>query len=1034
MPNEPYRSLRPLRSVPRRQDIERDLERGMLSPYFGLGPSMGKHERSIDQMKQDIHHPFHGIHTKRLQDGGSPNEMEMDDEDAGQPYIHDMEPPESRQEYRGMDKPPFEEDSDINRWSGERSLDDMYRELMTPGRELRAARGGRFQDGGRPNLYPYQDPQTQRAETPAPGFMDIAQQWGRKLPEIVRDIPNYPPIRKFLDEAPGYPDRSKYPPMTAGQIGKKWLGTARDIGQAIPPTIKSLREKYHFNRGGRTPFSMYQQGGDVRKTDDPQYEETYIEAMPGFGKWQRRRKEAASLSLQGPGTSIADGMSDQDQAPIISPRLSLPEPYPRDPEQQKPQTFTPQQKLQYEQNPEGWDAIQPENFPGGANEYWKLYGVTPPGEINPRDVRSRNPEGGKDTSIYQRAPAGGLPGGMFGLGEPIKPTNEYRAVGNSEDVSSGMASRERPPLDTVTNYMADIFMNAGMKPYEAHHVARGLGNSIFKTFIPGVTTIPSGMMLGAEMGRALRPGIDAAVDDSGQQEVKRNFHNTRFKEAFDAGLAEQAQKAGVEVSKLSPYIRHFVYENVRKTDPAYQSRSESDGGIDLWAGAKGIDWKEAARVAAEGVLGVWGRSQVPFRFPELQGKMFSRLKNVGRQSENLAAPERGMVQYDKLRTNDFLPGPHQVEVRPAQVPGAVRFRDTEIDPGHFKAGKPLSHDIFAPDKNGVSRRIATIDTSYSRSWGPFQNQTPVKVNRIIVDGGGKLSPEQLNSALEQIGPIYQSRSIRGGGAPLVNRSEYEGWQSELDKLSGGLPKIKDQRKLEVAKNRIADLRDKLSPSGSHSASSAQFVNMEPRAIQRYQYSWGPYDGESGQVMPPSDQLSKALHEVRKVPVPRGVNPRVQETSPFSADPHVRQSPPGQYYSRTITPEDIAASHGRAKQTVRGLYNSREQEREIPAFMQRLYGQKDGGATPFWEGGGVSGDAEPAAFPLWNEVQPQMAQPTSPSMNDLKAMQRQEGMIATERRRFAGEDDANQSYRLGYQQRLDGPMRPRVPSSRFEQWR
>jgi hypothetical protein len=42
-------------------------EHGMISPWFGLAPSMGRHERSFDQMKRDIFHPFRGTHTRRTE-------------------------------------------------------------------------------------------------------------------------------------------------------------------------------------------------------------------------------------------------------------------------------------------------------------------------------------------------------------------------------------------------------------------------------------------------------------------------------------------------------------------------------------------------------------------------------------------------------------------------------------------------------------------------------------------------------------------------------------------------------------------------------------------------------------------------------------------------------------------------------------------------------------------------------------------------------------------------------------------------------
>ena len=42
-------------------------ERGMISLWFGLGPSTGRHERSIDSMKRGIHDLFRGIHTRKTE-------------------------------------------------------------------------------------------------------------------------------------------------------------------------------------------------------------------------------------------------------------------------------------------------------------------------------------------------------------------------------------------------------------------------------------------------------------------------------------------------------------------------------------------------------------------------------------------------------------------------------------------------------------------------------------------------------------------------------------------------------------------------------------------------------------------------------------------------------------------------------------------------------------------------------------------------------------------------------------------------------
>lgn len=58
-------------SVRNRKGVEDDTEGGMISPWFGMGPSPNRRERSIDQMKRDMHHPFRGMHTRRLAEGGS---------------------------------------------------------------------------------------------------------------------------------------------------------------------------------------------------------------------------------------------------------------------------------------------------------------------------------------------------------------------------------------------------------------------------------------------------------------------------------------------------------------------------------------------------------------------------------------------------------------------------------------------------------------------------------------------------------------------------------------------------------------------------------------------------------------------------------------------------------------------------------------------------------------------------------------------------------------------------------------------------
>lgn len=113
--------------------------------------------------------------------------------------------------------------------------------------------GGRigYQDGG---------------ATRPPDWSNVRRSWGNALSQTGDALYgegqyflNRPGVQQFLSEAPGYPDRSKFPPMTAGEIGQRWMGTARDIGQAV-------RKRYGYADGGTPQTEPYRTLRPLRRS------------------------------------------------------------------------------------------------------------------------------------------------------------------------------------------------------------------------------------------------------------------------------------------------------------------------------------------------------------------------------------------------------------------------------------------------------------------------------------------------------------------------------------------------------------------------------------------------------------------------------------------------------------------------------------------------------------------------------------------------------------------------------------------------